>query len=50
MSVKKHITTLISGSVRFFLASVEVSLPDDSAELDVFLNVLLVPAAFQVVK
>ena len=37
-------------SVCFFLVIVEVSLPDDSAELDVFLNVLLVPAAFQVVK
>ena len=50
MSVKKHITTLISGSVCFFLVTFEVSLPDHSAELDIFLNVLLVPAAFQVVE
>ena len=50
MSIKKHTTSLISGGVCFFLATIEVSLPDHSAELDIFLNVLLVPAAFQVVK
>ena len=49
MSVK-NTKQLISDNICFFVVTVEVSPPDDSAELDIFLNVLLVPAAFQVVE